>query len=69
LIRYNMAAMNKKTLSALQIAGIVIQVITLILVLVLFFIMSDRMTAIEQKQAVLENRLDVIRSDGLNINQ
>ena len=64
-----MSAMDKKTLSALQIAGIVIQVITLILVLVLFFIMSDRMTAIEQKQAVLENRLDVIRSDGLNINQ
>ena len=53
--------MNKKTLSILQIAGIVIQVITLILVLILFFNVSARMTAIEQKQAVLENRLCVIR--------
>jgi len=33
-------------------------------VLLLFFNLSDRITAIEQKQAVLENRLDVIRSDG-----
>ncbi|MCX6008045.1 MAG: hypothetical protein NTZ34_12415 [Chloroflexi bacterium] len=59
--------MDKKTISALQIAGIVLQVIILILVLVLFFNINARMTAIEQKQAVLENRLDVIRSDGLNI--
>jgi hypothetical protein len=57
-----MTALYKKTLSALQIAGIVLQVIILILVLVLFYIMSARMTAIEQKQAVLEHRLDVIRS-------
>jgi len=64
LTGYNKIAMNKKTLSALEIAGIVIQVITLILVLLLFFNLSDRITAIEQKQAVLENRLDVIRSDG-----
>jgi len=62
-----MAMMDKKTLSALQISGIILQVIILILVLVLFFNINARMTAIEQKQAVLENRLDVIRSDGLNI--
>jgi hypothetical protein len=59
--------MNKKTLSVFQIAGMVLQVITLILVLALFFIMNARIDAVEQKQAVLENRLDVIRSDGLNI--
>jgi len=52
-----MAAMNKKTLSALQIAGIVLQVVTLILVLVLFFIMSDRLIAVEQKQAELGYRV------------
>ena len=56
--------MNKKTLSALQIAGIVLQVIILILVLALFYIMSARMSAIEQKQAVLERHMDIIRSDG-----
>lgn len=61
--------MNKKTLSALQIVGIVLQVIVLILVLVMFFIISTHLTAIEQKQAQLENRLDVIRTDGLNLNQ
>jgi hypothetical protein len=56
--------MDKKTLSALQLAGIVLQVITLILVLVLFYIMSARITAVEQKQAVLENRLNITRSEG-----
>jgi hypothetical protein len=56
--------MDKKTLSALQIAGIVLQVITLLLVLALFYIMDARITAVEQKQAVLEHRLDIIRSDG-----
>jgi len=55
-----MAAMNKKTFSVLQIAGIVIQVITLLLVLLLFFNVSTRMTVIEQKQAVLENRVSLI---------
>jgi hypothetical protein len=59
--------MDKKTLSALQVAGIDIQVITLILVPVLFYIMSASITAIEQKQAVWKHRLDIIRSDGLNI--
>jgi len=56
--------MNKKTLSVLQIVGIVIQVITLVLVLALFYIMNARFTAVEQKQAVLELRLEIIRSDG-----
>jgi hypothetical protein len=56
--------MNKKTLSALEIAGIVIQVIMIGLVLALFFNVSARITAVEQKQAVLEHRLDIIRSEG-----
>ena len=59
--------MNKKTLSALQIAGIVLQVITLILILVLFYIMSARITTIEQKQAVLERHMDVLRDAQINI--
>ena len=59
--------MDKKTLSALQISGIVLQVITLILVLAVFYIMSDRMTAIEQKQIVLERHMDVLRDAQINI--
>jgi len=59
--------MNKKTLSALQIAGIVLQVITLILVLVLFFILSARITAVEQKQAVLERHMEVLLDAQINI--
>ena len=60
-------AVGKKTISALQIAGIVLQVITLMLVLALFYIMSARMTAIEQKQAVLERHMDVLRDAQINI--
>jgi hypothetical protein len=33
----------------------------------LFLNVSDRMSAIEQKQAVQERHMDVLRSDGLNI--
>jgi predicted tellurium resistance membrane protein TerC len=66
-IGYNMAMMDKKTLSALQISGIVLQVITLILVLAIFYIMSARITAVEQKQAVLEHHMEVIRDAQINI--
>jgi len=66
-IGYNMAMMDKKTLSALQISGIVLTVITLILVLALFYIMNARMTAIEQKQAVTERHMEVIRDAQINI--
>ena len=59
--------MDKKTLSALQISGIVLQVITLILVLALFYIMNARITAVEQKQAVLENHMEILRDDQINI--
>jgi len=62
-----MAMMDKKTLSALQISGIVLQVITLILVLAIFYIMSARITAVEQKQAVLEHHMEVIRDAQINI--
>jgi len=62
-----MAMMDKKTRSALQISGIVLQVITLILVLALFYIMSARLTAFEQKQAVLERHMDILRDAQINI--
>jgi len=58
--------MDKKTLSALQIAGLVIQVITLMLVLALFYLMSARITAVEQKQAVLERHMAVLRDTQIN---
>jgi len=57
---------NKKYL-ILQVVGYIALVTAIVLMLILFFNVSARMTAIEQKQAILENRLDVIRSDGLNI--
>ena len=66
-IGYNMAMMDKKTLFALQISGIVLPVITLIMVLALFYIMNARITAVEQKQAVLENHIDVLRDAQINI--
>ena len=62
-----MAMMDKKTLFALQISGIVLPVITLIMVLALFYIMNARITAVEQKQAVLEHHMEVIRDAQINI--
>ena len=59
--------MDKKTLFALQISGIVLPVITLIMVLALFYIMNARITAVEQKQAVLEHHMEVIRDAQINI--
>ena len=55
--------------SILQLCSILLLGGAFILVLILFFNVSARMTAIEQKQAVFENRLEVIRTDGLNLNR
>jgi len=54
-------------LSTPQIAGIVIQVITLILVLALFYIMSARITAVEQKQAMLERIMSILQDAEINV--
>lgn len=55
--------MNKDKYPALQIAGIVAQAVILILVVLIFVNLSSRIAAIEQKQVVLENHLEVLRSD------
>jgi hypothetical protein len=41
--------------------------IAILLKLLLFFNVNDPMAAFDPKQVVLENRLDMIRGDGLNI--
>jgi multisubunit Na+/H+ antiporter MnhC subunit len=57
--------MDKKMLSALQIAAIVIQVITLIVVLALALNLNDRLTSLERWQAMMEWRLDMSDRDSL----
>ena len=59
--------MNNKTYFIVQMVGLASLVILGVLEVLLFLNASDRMTVIEQKQAVLENHLDLIRNDGLNI--
>ena len=59
-----MAAMKIKAVDYLSIAGYIALGSAVILLPALFFNVNDRMTAIEQKQAVLEHRLDAILDDG-----
>lgn len=56
--------MKNETLPLLQIIILVVLGLTLILQAVLYFSVNSRMATIEQKQAVLENRLDVIQGGG-----
>ena len=56
--------MNNKTLTLLQIICIVALGLALILQAVLYFGVNARMAAIEQKQAVLESHMNILRSDG-----
>jgi hypothetical protein len=59
--------MNNKTYSNIQIIILVSLILAMVLLVVLFFNVSDRMTAIEQKQIVLERHLDVLREAQINI--
>jgi hypothetical protein len=56
--------MNDKTYSNIQIIILASLILATVLQVLLFFNVSDRMTAIEQKQAVLERHMDILRSDG-----
>ena len=58
--------MNNKTYSNIQIIILASLILAMVLLGVLFFNVSDRMTAIEQKQAVLERHLDVLRDAQIN---
>jgi hypothetical protein len=41
--------------------------VTLVIQVLLFLNVSDRMTAIEQKQVVLDRHIDMLREEQLNI--
>jgi hypothetical protein len=59
--------MNNKTYSNIQIIILASLILAMVLLGVLFFNVSDRMTAIEQKQVLLERHLDVLRDAQINI--
>ena len=55
--------MNNKMYFIVQMAAIVFLFVTVVIQVLLFLNVSDRMSAIEQKQVVLERHLDILRSD------
>jgi hypothetical protein len=59
--------MNNKTYSNIQIIILASLILAMVLQVLLFFNVSDRMTAIEQKQVVLERHMDVLREAQINI--
>jgi hypothetical protein len=59
--------MNNKTYSNIQITILISLILAMVLQVHLFLNVSDRMTAIEQKQAVIERHLDVLRDAQINI--
>jgi len=67
VIRYNMVVMNNKTLGILQIICLALLFIAVAIQVLLFFSVSARMTAIEQKQIVIERHMDVLRDAQINI--
>ncbi len=56
--------MNNKTYFTIEIAAVVFLVVIVVIQVMLFLNVSDRMTAIEQKQAILDRHMTIIRSDG-----
>ena len=58
--------MNNKKYFIIEMAALVFLFVTVVIQVLLFLNVSDRMSAIEAQQAVLECHLDIIRSDGLN---
>jgi uncharacterized membrane protein len=59
--------MNNKTYSNIQIIILASLILVVVLLVVLFFNVSDRMTAIEQKQVVIERHMEVLRDAQINI--
>ena len=60
--------MNNKTYSNIQIIILASLILAMVLQVLLFLNVSDRMSAIEQKQAVLERHMDVLRDAQINTN-
>jgi hypothetical protein len=59
--------MNNKTYSNIQIIILASLILAMVSLVLLFFNVSDRMTAIEQKQIVLERHMDVLRDAQINV--
>ena len=59
--------MNYKAYSNIQIVILASLILAMVLQVVLFFNVSDRMSAIEQKQVVIERHMDVLRDAQINI--
>jgi hypothetical protein len=59
--------MNNKTYSNIQIIILASLILAMVFQVLLFFNVSARMTAIEQKQAVIERHMDVLRDAQINI--
>ena len=59
--------MNNKTYSNIQIIILASLFLAIVLLVVLFFNVSARMTALEQKQAVIDRHMEVLREAQLNI--
>jgi hypothetical protein len=59
--------MNNKTYFIIQISGLVFLFMIMIIQVLLFLNVIDRMLAIEQKQVVLERHMDVLRDAQINI--
>ena len=59
--------MPNKTYSNIQIIILAALILAMVLQVVLFYNLSDRMTAIEQKQVLLERHMDVLRDAQINI--
>jgi len=59
--------MNNKMYSIIQIIILAALILAIVLQVVLFLNVSDRMTAIEQNQAVLDRHMNVLREAQINI--
>lgn len=59
--------MNNKTYSNIQIIILAALILAMVLQVLLFFNVSARMDAIEQKQVVIERHMDVLRDAQINI--
>ena len=66
-IGYNSALMNNKTYFIIQLVGVALLFAAMLMQVLMFLNVSARMAAIEQKQGVLERRMDVLQDAQINI--
>ena len=59
--------MNNKTYFIIQLVGVALLFAAMLMQVLMFLNVSARMAAIEQKQGVLERRMDVLQDAQINI--